>query len=274
MTSEISKAVAAGGLILEDRDRVRILTLDREDALNAFNDTLYDAMALALGDAAERDDIAVVVVTGAGRAFSAGQDLGELADPPRHQDGERHGFRPFIESIEAFPKPLIAAVNGMGVGIGLTMLPHCDLVLIAEDARLRAPFASLGVTAEAGSSFLLPATIGWGAAAHVLFTARWIDADQAVEMGLAYRKVAPDKLLDEALALAEEIAAMPVSSLVATKKLMLDARLDAVRLARGRENAAFAKLVNGPANREAIAAFRERRPPDFSNLPVDADGGE
>lgn len=254
-------------LHVERRGRVRLLAFDRPDALNAFNDTLYDAVRDALVDAAGDDGVACVVVTGRGRAFSAGQDLGELAQPRRYADGLRHGFVPFIETVESFSKPLIAAVNGLGVGIGLTLLPHCDLVLIAEGARLRAPFAALGVTVEAGNSFLLPERVGWQAAAHALFTADWIDAACAVEIGLAWKVCAPGSLLDDALAQADKIAAMPVASLVATKRLLLEARLDAIRAARSREGPVFARLVGGPANREALRAFREKRPPDFTRLP-------
>jgi enoyl-CoA hydratase/carnithine racemase len=256
-----------GVLRIEDRDRVRLLTLDRPDQLNAFNDDLYDAVRDALAGAAASSDVAVALLTGTGRAFSAGQDLLEMDEPRVHDDGLRHGFEPFIEEVEAFPKPLVAAVNGLGVGIGLTVLPHCDLVLIAEGARLRAPFVSLGVTAEAGSSALLPALIGWQAASRILYTAAWIDAAEAVELGLAWRCCSPERLLDEAMAVAREIAAMPVDSLVVTKRLLLDSRLEAVRAARAREIQGFARLLGGPANREAIAAFQERRPPDFSRLP-------
>ncbi len=254
-------------LRLEDRERVRLLTLQRPDSLNAFDDELYDAVRDALHDAAERPDLAVVVVTGAGRAFSAGQDLGEMASPRRHADGAPHGFVPFIEAVESFPKPLLAAVNGVGVGIGLTLLLHCDLVFMAAGARLRAPFVPLGVTTEAASSLLLPLRVGWQAAAHLLFTAAWIEAEEALHSGLAWRVCSEASLLDETLAVAREIAAMPVDSLVATKRLLLAAQADAVRAARARENEAFAHLVGGPANREAIAAFREGRPPDFSRLP-------
>lgn len=253
-------------LLCEDHGRVRLLTLDRPEALNAFNDDLYDAVTAALCDAEDDPQVAVVVITGAGRAFSAGQDLGELGEPRRHDDGRPHGFVPFISAVEAFPKPLLAAVNGIGIGIGLTLLPHCDLVLMADDARLRAPFASLGVTAEAGSSVLLPATVGWGAAAHLLYTASWLDAASCAEIGLVWKTCAPERLLDETLALAAEVAAMPVASLVETKRLLVAGRIDAVRAARERENAAFARLVGAPANREAIAAFREKRKPDFSGL--------
>ena len=251
----------------EDRGRVRLLTLDREKALNAFDDRLYDAVRDALREAADDPGVAVVVLRGAGRAFSAGQDLGELGRPRPHSDGAPHGFTPFIEVLESFPKPLVACVNGLGVGIGLTLLLHCDLVLMAEDARLRAPFVSLGVTAEAGSTFLLSATVGWQNAAHLLYTAEWLDAEQAVAIGLAWRAVPGERLLEETLEVAGRMAAMPIESLVATKRLLLDARLDAVRAARAREAPAFAKLVGGPANREAIAAFRERREPDFRSLP-------
>lgn len=253
-----------GVLRLEDRARVRWLTLDRPAALNAFDDDLYDAVRDALHDAAARPDVAVVVITGAGRAFSAGQDLGEMASPRRHTDGRRHGFTPFLEALEAFPKPLVAAVNGLGVGIGLTLLPHCDLVLMAEDARLRAPFVSLGVTVEAGGSALLPARIGWQEAAHLLYTAAWLDAAQALACGLVWKVCPARSLLAETEAVAGRIAAMPVESLVATKKLLLESRLDAVRAARAREEQRFGALAGGPANREALAAFRERREPDFT----------
>jgi enoyl-CoA hydratase/carnithine racemase len=253
-------------LTVEDEGRVRILTLDRPDALNAFNDRLYDATRDALRAAADDEAVAVVVLTGQGRAFTAGQDLGELNDPPVHEDGLPHGFTPFIKEVERFPKPLIAAVNGIGIGIGLTVLPHCDLVLIAEGARLRAPFARLGVTVEAGNSYLLPTAVGRQAAAHLHFTADFIDASTAVEIGLAWRVCEPDMLRTETLAIAARMAAMPISSLRATKQLLLDARSDSVREARHREGPVFADLVGGPANREAIRAFREKRDPDFTGL--------
>lgn len=253
-------------LLIEDTGGVRLLTFNRPDALNSFNAALCDAITEALDEAATRSDIAVVVLTGAGRAFTAGTDLGELENPVQHTDGKRHGFEPFIEQVESFPKPLIAAVNGLGVGIGLTLLPHCDLVLMAEDARLRAPFVSLGVTAEAGSTFLLPQTIGWQETAHLLYTATWMDALKAVQCGLAWAKFPGEDLLYEAMAIAKQIASQPVDSLVATKQLLLDARLGEVRAARAREIPVFAKLAGGPANREAIAAFKEKRDPDFKKL--------
>lgn len=255
-------------LLLHDADRVRTITLNRPEALNAFNDDLYDAAGDALREAATDDTVAVVIFTGTGRAFTAGTDLEELANPRQHQDGQPHGFRYFMDQVTSFPKPLIAAVNGLGVGIGLTLLPHCDFVLISDQARLRAPFATLGVTVEAGNSYLLPERIGWTNAAHLLYTAEWLDADTCVALGLAWKKVPAAELLSAAQALARPIAAMPISSLVHTRRLLLAPRQEAIAAARARETAAFAELVGAPANREAIQAFREKRPPDFTRLPA------
>lgn len=253
-------------VIITDGGRVRTLSLNRPEALNAFNDRLFDACGDALNQAASADDVAVVILTGAGRAFSAGADLGEMGNPPRHSDGRPHGFPYFIDTLAAFPKPVIAAVNGLGVGIGLTMLPHCDFVLISADARLRAPFASLGVTVEAANSYLLPLAVGTANAAHILYTGAWLDADTCVEMGLAWKKYPAAELMAEASTLAGQIATMPISSLVHTKQLLLAARADGIRAARQRETAAFRELIGAPANREAIQAFQEKRPPDFTRL--------
>jgi enoyl-CoA hydratase/carnithine racemase len=157
-------------------------------------------------------------------------------------------------------------VNGIGVGIGMTMLLHVDLALVATTARLRAPFVSLGVVPEAAGSLLMPVVMGNQRAAEKLYTGEWITADEAVECGLALRAVPPEQLMDAALDLARRIAKMPVASLRATKTLVVAARIDAVRAARAREDAAFATMVGQPANMEAIAAFLEKREPDFTKL--------
>ena len=271
-------------LRVDDQDRVRLLTLDRPEALNAFNNALYDATAAALDAAAADDDIAVVVITGAGRAFSAGQDLLEMAElaaglaapgadddpdraaPPRAAGAAVSGFPGLLDALQGFPKPLMAAVNGLGLGIGFTMLAHCDLVFIAEGARLKTPFTSLGVAPEAASSLLFPVRMGWQQAARVLLTSDWISAEEAVELGIALEVCAPDELVDRALGLARRIAAMPISSLVVTKRLMLDAQLPLVRQARAREDAAFMTVMGGPANLEALTAFAEKREPDFASV--------
>jgi len=254
---------------IETSGRVQTLTLNRPEALNAFNDEMYKAIGDALSVAATNDDISVVIITGSGRAFSAGQDLGEMADPARREKGFVGQFDDFIKTVATFPKPLLAAVNGIGVGIGLTLLPHCDLVFMSSEARLRAPFAPLGVTVEAGNSYLLPKTLGWANAANILFTGKWIDAQTAKEIGLVFQVSEADQLHKDVMAKASEIAAMPLVSLVATKTLMIEHREEGFKRARASEDKAFARLTGAPANREAIAAFMEKREPDFSNLPTE-----
>jgi enoyl-CoA hydratase/carnithine racemase len=261
----------------DDHGRVRLLTLDRPEALNAFNTALYDTVAAALDDAAADGEVAVVVLTGSGRAFSAGQDLAEMAtlassmeaggDGSGGGHGAGHGFPRFMDALIGFPKPLIAAVNGLGVGLGLTIVGHCDLTLVADTARFRPPFTALGVVPEAASSYTLPAMMGWQRANAALLTSAWIDADEAVASGLALRKVALADLVDEALALATEIAVWPISSLVGTKRVLRAAHVDAIAEARRREDAEFADLVGTPANLEALTAFLEKRPPDFTAIP-------
>jgi enoyl-CoA hydratase/carnithine racemase len=221
---------------------VRLLTLDRPQALNAFDSPLYRAAGSALDAARSDDGVKVAVITGAGRAFSAGQDLDEMA---RLAAGEQidSGFPVLLDALQAFDKPLVAAVNGAAVGIGFTMLPHCDLVLAADGARFRTPFAEMGVPPEAASSYLFPARMGWQRAAEVLFTSPWLSAAEAVECGIALRVVPAGDLLAEALTLAGAIAAAPLPALRAIKATMLAGRADAVAAARAREEAAFARVL-------------------------------
>lgn len=253
-------------LRIETEGRVRVLTFNRPDHLNAMNGALYEDVGDALRAASADKDVAVVILTGEGRAFTAGHDLDEMDNPPVHTDGGQHGFRRFREALEVFDKPLVAAVNGLGVGIGLTMLPYCDWVVMDETARVRAPFTTLGVTVEAGNSYLLPARVGWANAARLLFTAEWLSAERALEIGLVQEIADKGTAIAAARAFAAPIAGMPVASLVATKRLMLEARNEHVRAAHYREQIAFEEIGKGPANREALAAFREKREADFSGL--------
>jgi enoyl-CoA hydratase/carnithine racemase len=259
-------------LQVTDAHRVRTLTLDRPDALNAFNEELYDATAEALLAAAADPSVAVVLLTGNGRAFSAGTDLLEMHERATNPDfvAGKHGFIGLIDALVAFPKPLICAVNGLGLGIGATVLGFADLAFMSTSARLKCPFTSLGVAPEAASSYLFPRLMGRQDAAWMLLSAEWVSAEQALEMGLVWKLCEPDDLLPEARRHAELLAARPISSLIAVKRTMVEPQREQVRAARDRENAAFADLMGGPANLEALTAFAEGREPDFTGLPPGA----
>jgi enoyl-CoA hydratase/carnithine racemase len=257
----VSTTSSTDVVLVEDRDGVRTVTLNRPDALNAFNGALFEGVRGALEDAAADGTVGCVVLTGAGRAFTAGSDIADDPDPdaPNPYDA-------FIERVETFPKPLLAAVNGLAVGIGTTILGHCDLALAAESARFRMPFTSLGLVPEAGSTVTIPALMGRQRATQALLTSEWIPAADAAEAGLVLRVVADDALAAEAQELAAKIAAQPLESLVQTKRLLLESRLPAALASREREEEEFRRLLAGPAHAEALAAFREKRAPDFRNL--------
>ena len=255
-------------LAISDADRVRTLRLDRPDALNAFNEALYDALAEALIAADADPAVAVVLITGTGRAFSAGQDLLEMAERitnPEFVNGV-HGFPGCIDQLAAFSKPLILAINGLGLGIGSTIIGFADLVFMSTEAKLKCPFTSLAVAPEAASSYLLPRLIGHQNAAWVLLSSEWISAAEAKELGLVFKLAEPEELMGVAGAAARTLAAKPIVSLIAVKQTMTAGRLAASRAARDLEDAQFQELMGGPANMEALAAFAERRDPDFSDF--------
>ncbi len=248
-------------LQIGDEGRIRTLTLNRPEVLNAFNEELYFTTAAALRDAADDPDVAVVLLTGTGRAFSAGNDLNEMqqriTDPSFNEQGSH--FPTMINALADFPKPLICAVNGLGVGIGATILGYADLVFMASTARLKTPFTSLGVAPEAASSYLLPRLMGRQNAAWLLMSSEWIDAQEAHRMGLAWKVCEPDDLLAEARRHAEVLAARPISSLMAVKQTMTAPTREGIAAATERENAQFAVLMGAAANADALAEFTGRR---------------
>jgi enoyl-CoA hydratase/carnithine racemase len=247
-----------------DEHGVLLVTLNRPRRKNAFNDPQWDGLAEALREAREDPAVAVMVVTGAGGDFSAGQDLSAFGMPgePR-ADGKPNGYYGCMDALLAFDKPLLAAARGVGVGIGATFLFHCDVVYVGESVRLRLPFVSLGLVPEAASSYLLQQVIGSQRAAELFYTAEWIDAARAVETGIAARAYPDDALLDATLAKAREMARWPVSALQATKRTLLAAHGAAVRRALENEDAGMREQAGSPENREAIAAFLAKREPDF-----------
>ncbi len=240
----------------EIRDGVALLTMNRPERRNAFNDRQYDDLRDALADAQANDEVRVAVITGMGIAFTAGQDLSEMGGIT-HADSEPHGFTPFLDRLAAFDKPLMAAVNGVAVGIGVTMLLHCDIVYVSDSARLRAPFVSLGIVPEAGSSLLLQLVVGPQRAAEILYTSEWIDSAYAVEIGLAARRLSDSSLVEQTLSKARQIAAQPLAALRETKKLLLAVRADALATARKREDRTMLTRIGSHCciSREAEGGF-------------------
>ena len=197
------------GVVVQDDGAVRMLTIRRPARRNAFTVDLYHALSGALWAADRDESVRAVVVTGAGTAFSAGTDLEELAAIAAGQGPADAGeaFPGLVAALGDVAVPLVAAVNGPGVGVGATMLPYFDLVFMADSARLKAPFAEMGVPPEAGSSYLLPRRIGWQRASLLLLGAEWLSAADAVSAGLATASCPANELLGTAMAAARRIAA-------------------------------------------------------------------
>jgi enoyl-CoA hydratase/carnithine racemase len=213
------------------------LEFDRPESLNAFTVAGYRSLREALDRLAADDTARVVVLTGRGRAFSAGADRSLLDAAPsggeRRQAGEEFGK--LLETLASFPKPLFAAVNGLAVGFGATMLLYCDVVVLAQTARLRLPFTALGIVPEAGSSFLLPARARWTDAMWATLSSEWIDAADAVRSGFAWRCVPDAELVDEVTNAAAAVAAHDPRAVAATKRLLTRGAAGEVRSAIRRE---------------------------------------
>jgi len=250
-------------LHVTDDGAVRTIELDRPDALNAFSGLLMDELTDAFLDARDAPGVKVVILTGAGRAFSAGADLQEMG---RSQYRPRHGFPGLLDAIIDFPKPFFVAVNGVGAGIGATICGLADFVYMAESARLRCPFSALGLTAEAGSTVTFPLLMGRQRASWFLLSAEWMSAQECKDAGLAMEVVPLEALLPRVREQAGKLAALPLASLIQTKALIMEPLRPQLRASAKAENAGLAALVGGPANREALAAFREKRTPDFTGL--------
>jgi enoyl-CoA hydratase/carnithine racemase len=239
-------------LLVEDRDRIRLITWNRPGALNAMSIELWDGTRDAIRGASA-GGANCIVLTGTGRAFTVGQDLAEMMDP-RHADADR-GFRGVMNAIMENELPLIAAVNGLAVGFGTTVLPWCDIVIASTDARFRAPFVGLGVTTEAAGSVSLPSVMGAQAAAHFVLTGDWLSADDALATGLVWQLTTPEELVERAVGVATSIAAQPEEALRTTTRLLRASRNETWPAAIDRENVEFARLAGGPENLAAIERF-------------------
>ena len=239
---------------------VRVVAFNRPAVRNAFDTTMYQEVTAALRAADGDETVGAVVLTGRGTAFTSGQDLAEMAAIATGTavDGAGQGFMGLLECLIDLSVPLLAAVNGVAVGLGFTLLPHCNLVLVDAGARLRVPFAELGVPPEAASSVLFPAAMGWQQAARVLLTSDWVSAPELVELGVALKVCPEGTVLDETVALAARIAAHPRAATRASTSLVRAARRDAVVEANRREQAAFGTLLASAVGSGTLAEFAAR----------------
>ena len=251
-------------ILTDVTDGVMTITFNRPDKKNSITAAMYATMADALAQAKDQDTVRVVVFQGHEMIFSAGNDIADFLDRPP-TTAESPVYR-FLFGIASFPKPLIAAVCGPAVGIGTTMLMHCDLVYAGDNAAFSMPFVNLGLCPEAASSLLVPQMLGYHRAAEALLLGEPFMAEAALEVGLVNRIVPPTEASNLAQAQARKLAAKPISAMVETKRLMKHGQAQLVVQQMTEEGASFARMLGEPAAREAFTAFMEKRRPDFSRL--------
>ena len=243
---------------------VMTLTFNRVDKKNSITAAMYATLADALAQGVDDANVRVVVFQGHETIFSAGNDIGDFLNQPP-SDKESPVYR-FLRNIASFPKPILAAVSGPAVGIGTTMLFHCDLVIAGDNAAFSMPFVNLGLCPEAASSLLVPQMMGYHRAAEALLMGEPFMAEAALEVGLVNRVVPPTEANAVAQQQARKLAAKPLSSLIETKRLLKGGQQAAVLQRMDEEGAVFGRMLREPAAREAFGAFMEKRKPDFSKL--------
>jgi enoyl-CoA hydratase/carnithine racemase len=251
--------------LFERRGRVGLITLNRPERLNAWSVEMAQLVRESIEECNVDDGIGAVVITGQGRGFCSGADLRRdrsaeaNADAPRRR-GEEEPLPFFMQRS----KPLIAAINGPAVGVGLTLTLCCDARIASDQARLSARFVRIGLTPELGSTYFLPQIVGLGSAAELILTGRIIDAAEAGRVGLVNKVVPHDALLDEALGLAEEIAFNPTQQVAWAKRLLYsNAANDNLRSVLQSEDEIFGQAMRTDAFAEAGRAFGEKRDPRF-----------
>lgn len=243
-----------------------ILTLrfNRPEKKNAIQVEMYETLNAALRRAADDPGLRCVLFAGSATAFTSGNDLMDFVKrPPTDAD---HPVLQFLQMLADFPKPMVAAVNGPAIGIGVTMLLHCDLVYAGEDAKFQTPFVNLGLCPEAGSSFLLPMLSGYHRAAQAILLGQPFTAAQAEQWGIVNQVCATGEAEIAALAAARHLAAQAPAAMRVSRELLRAPFREKIKDAMQRENAAFAERLASPEVAEAFQAFMQRRPPDFSSF--------
>ncbi|PAV27424.1 enoyl-CoA hydratase/carnithine racemase [Tamilnaduibacter salinus] len=252
-------------ILTEQHDRVLVVRINRPERKNALTHAMYDGLADALMEAEQDSAIRCTLFTGNTDCFTAGNDLSDFADG-LPGDFEETPVGRFLFGLANASKPVVAAVNGPAVGIGTTMLMHCDLVFAGDNARFQMPFANLGLCPEGGSSLLLPQWLGRVRASELLMLGTRFSAEDADRLGLINRICPPDSTETTALEVCQQLASQPPAAIRATKQLINRAtseRLNATMQAEGR---LFADRLQSPEAAEAFAAFAEKRTPDFSSF--------
>jgi enoyl-CoA hydratase/carnithine racemase len=255
---------ATAHIVTERLQGVLRVEIRRPEKRNALTAAMYGRLADVFQDAAGDKDIRVLLLHGQPDVFTAGNDLGEfLNDPPMNEDAPV--FR-FLAAFRVFPKPFMAAVTGAAVGIGTTMLLHCDLVYAGEGARFQLPFVGLGLCPEAASSLLLPALVGHARAAEIILLGEPFGAQKAQEIGLV-NAVLPDAgLLEHALTQAHKLAAQPPAAVRLSKQLLKRSQAALVAGTMAEEDRQFKTRLVSPEAKEAFGAFLDKRKPDFSRF--------
>jgi enoyl-CoA hydratase/carnithine racemase len=248
-------------ILIHTDEGVSTLTINRLEKKNSFTAAMYAACADALQAAKSDPAVRAVVIQGHATVFSAGNDIGDFQSAPVSREGAPV-FR-FLREIAAFPKPLVACVCGPAVGIGTTLLFHCDLVVAGDNAAFSMPFVNLGLCPEAGSSLLVPQMMGYHRAAEALLLGEPFMAEAALEVGLVNRIVPPTEANNVAQMLARKLAAKPLESLLETKRLLKKVNLPQVLERIDEEALSFGRMLQQPAAKEAFAAFMGKRKPVF-----------
>ncbi|MDX2155167.1 MAG: crotonase/enoyl-CoA hydratase family protein [Hyphomicrobiaceae bacterium] len=253
----------ADEILIQRLDEVQLIRINRPEKKNALTRAMYDTMTAALRSAEADNTIAVNVIAGTGGVFCAGNDIVDFARRATDLDREG-GASSLIGTLPTLDKPLIAAVDGLAIGVGVTMLFHCDLVYAAPRASFRTPFLDLGLVMEAASSYLAPAIMGHQRAFELLCLGEPFDAEAAVRAGFVNRVVPAEDLEAEALKSASRLAARPRRALIAAKRLMKRGVRERAAEQMKVEGGVFAELLGSSEAREAFAAFLEKRKPDFA----------
>ncbi|MFA7269573.1 MAG: enoyl-CoA hydratase [Sterolibacterium sp.] len=251
-------------IISECRQGVLRVEICRPEKKNALTGAMYTQLCEAF-EAADRDkEVRVVLIHGQPGVFTAGNDLGDfLGDPPLSEDAP---VSRFLHAFQKLSKPFIAAVSGAAVGVGTTMLLHCDLVYAGESAKFQLPFVNLGLCPEAASSLLLPALAGHVRAAEMLLLGEPFGAQKACEIGLVNAVMPDADVLDYALGQARILAAKPAATVRLIKQLMKRAQMVLIEQAMQEEGRHFKTRLVSPEAKEAFSAFLEKRKPDFSQF--------